>query len=141
MKFNLQVTEITHDELVSVFSMLCCENDFAVNCKKKDYAQVPKDKRNGECFEDKCADILLNGGKIYITDIQAEGEVYNKNLKHTIDAEDESVTYEVTLQDFFKGFSNADAMEYTKDLANENDDYWTAYNLIQFVIFGKLIYG
>lgn len=140
MKFNLQVTEITHDELVSVFSSLFCENDFSVGCKKKDYAQVPKDKRNGDCIEDKCADILLNGGKIYVTDIQAEEQVYG-NLPHTIDAEDESVTYEVTLQDFFKGLSNADAMEWVKELADENDDYWTAYNLIQFVIFGKLIYG
>ena len=140
MKFNLQVTEITHDELVSVFSMLCCENDFAVNCKKKDYAQVPKDKRNGECFEDKCADILLNGGKIYVTDIQADEETYSK-LPHTIDEEYGSVTYEVTLQDFFKGFTNPDAMEWVQQLADENDDYWTAYNLIQFVIFGELIYG
>ena len=140
MKFSLQVTEITHDELVSVFSMLCCENDFSVGCKKKDYAQVPKDKRNGDCYEDKCADVLLNGGKIYVTDIQAEGQVYSE-LPHTIDEEDESVTYEVTLEDFLKGFSNTDAMEYVQDLADENDDYWTAYNLIQFVLFGGLIYG
>lgn len=140
MKFSLQVTEITHDELVSVFSMLCCENDFSVGCKKEDYAQVPKDKRNGECFEDKCADVLLNGGKIYVTDVLAEGQVYG-TLPHTIDAEDESVTYKVTLEDFLKGFSNTDAMEYVKDLADENDDYWTAYNLIQFVLFGELIYG
>ena len=140
MKFNLQVTEITHDELVSVFSMLFCENDFSVGCKKKDYAQVPQDKRNGDCIEDKCADVLLNGGKIYVTDIQAEEQVYSE-LPHTIDEEDESVTYEVTLEDFLKGFSNTDAMEYVQDLADENDDYWTAYNLIQFVIFGGLIYG
>jgi len=140
MKFNFQVTEISHNELVSVFSMLCCENDFAVGCKNQDYAMVPKDKRNGDCHEDKCADILLNGGKIYITDIQAEEQVYS-NLPHTIDAEDESVTYEVGLEDFLKGFSNVDAMEYVQDLADENDDYWTAYNLIQFVLFGGLIYG
>ena len=140
MKFSLQVTEITHDELVSVFSSLFCENDFSVGCKKKDYAQVPKDKRNGDCIEDKCADILLNGGKIYVTDVQAEEQVYG-NLQHTIDAEDESVTYEATLEDFLKGLSNADATEWVNELADENDDYWTAYNLIQFVIFGKLIYG
>lgn len=140
MKYNFQVTEISHDELVSVFSVLCCENDFAVGCKKKDYAMVPKDKRNGDCYEDKCADVLLNGGKIYITDVQAEEQVYG-NLPHTIDVEDESVTYEVGLEDFLKGFSNVDAMEYVQDLADENDDYWTAYNLIQFVLFGGLIYG
>lgn len=140
MKYNLLVTELTHDELVNILSMLFCENDFSVGCKKKDYAQVPEDKRNGDCIEDKCADVLLNGGKIYITDVQAEEQVYG-NLPHTIDAEDESVTYEVTLQDFFKGLSNADATEWVKELADENDDYWTAYNLIQFVLFGELIYG
>ena len=120
--------------------MLRCENDFAVHVKKADYAKVPKNKRNGECYEDKCADVLLNGGKVYVTDIQAEGVLYG-TLKHSVDEEDESVTYEVSLQDFLFGFSKSEAMEYTKDLADENDDYWTAYNLIQFATFGELIYG
>ena len=146
MKYNLQVTDVTHEELVSIFSMLCCENDFAVNCKKKDWEKIKGSvmskwpKNIVYCFEDKCADILLNGGKVYVTDIQAEEQVYG-TLPHTIDAEDESVTYEVTLQDFLKGFSNPDAMKYVKDLAIEDDDYWTAYNLIQFAIFGEQIYG
>lgn len=140
MKYEIKVTEITHDELVNVLSMLCLENDFAVNCKKKDYAKVPEDNRSGDCYEDKCADVLLNGGKVYVTDIQADGEVYGK-LKHTIDEEDGSVTYQVGLKDFLNGFSNNDALTYIKELENENDDYWTAYNLIQFVIFGELIYG
>lgn len=140
MKYNLQVTEITHDELVSIFSMLCCENDFAVSYKKRLYDSIPKENTQGECYEDKIADCLLNGKQIAVTDLQADEEVYG-NLDHTIDAEDGSVTYYVDLQDFLKGFSNADAMEYVKDLAEENDDYWTAYNLIQFVIFGEIIYG
>ena len=140
MKYALKVTEITHDELVSIFSMLCTSSDFAVNIKKADYAKVPQNKRNGNCFEDKCADILLNGGSVYVTDIQADEEVFSK-LPHTIDAEDGSVTYKVSLEDFFNGFSNPDAMDNVKDLADENDDYWTAYNLIQYVVFGELIYG
>lgn len=140
MKYNLQVTEITHDELVNIFSMLFLENDFSVMYKKSLYNTIPKNKRVGDCLEDKVADCLLNGKEICVVDLQAEGQVYG-NLPHKIDEEDESVSYFVTLQDFLNGFSNADALEYVKDLANENDDYWTAYNLIQFVIFGELIYG
>lgn len=140
MKYNLQVTEITHDELVSIFSMLYTTNDFQFAYNKKNYSQIPEDKREGDCLEDKVADSLLNGFKVAITDTYAEGEVHNENLEYEID-DDGAVTYYVGLQVFLNGFSNSDAMEYVKDLADENDDYWTAYNLIQFVIFGKTIYG
>ena len=140
MKFNLQVTEITHDELASVFCIGCEGQDFGFAYNKNDYAKIPEGKREGDCLEDKVADCLLNGYKIAVTDYYAEGEVYGKNLEHEID-DDGAVTYYVGLQDFLNGFSNKDAMEYTKDLADENDDYWTAYNLIQFVIFGELIYA
>ena len=140
MKFELKVTEITHDELVSVFSMLYTTNDFQFAYNKKNYAQIPKDKREGGCLEDKVADCLLNGYKVAITDTYAEGEVHNENLEHEID-DDGAVTYYVSLQDFLNGFSNKDAMDHVKDLADENDDYWTAYCLIQYVLFGEQIYG
>ena len=140
MKFELKVTEITHDELVSVFSMLYTTNDFQFAYNKKNYAQIPEDKREGDCLEDKVADSLLNGFKVAITDTYAEGEVHNENLEHEID-DDGAVTYYVGLQDFLNGFSNKDAMEHVKDLADENDDYTTAYCLIQYVLFGEQIYG
>ena len=140
MKFELKVTEITHDELVSVFSMLYTTNDFQFAYNKKNYAQIPEDKREGDCLEDKVADSLLNGFKVAITDTYAEGEVYGKNLEHEID-DDGAVTYYVGLQDFLNGFSNKDAMDHVKDLADENDDYTTAYCLIQYVLFGEQIYG
>lgn len=140
MKFEFKVTEITHDELVSIFSMLYTTNDFQFAYNKKNYAEIPEDKRNGNCLEDKVADSLLNGFKVAITDTYAEGEVYNENLEHEID-DDGAVTYYVGLQDFLNGFSNKDAMEHVKDLAEENDDYITAYCLIQYVLFGEEIYG
>ena len=149
MKFNLVVTEITHGELVSIFSILPAEHDFEVNIKKVDWKKIEKKALaewakthpNDEyCFEDKCADILLNGGKIYVTDIYAEGVVYG-TLKHSVDEEDESVTYEVTYEDFLKGFSDPAAIEHVKDLADENDDYETAFCLIQYATFGEEIYG
>lgn len=140
MKFELKVTEITHDELVSVFCIGCEGNDFGFAYNKKNYAQIPEDKREGDCLEDKVADCLLNGYKIAVTDYYAEGEVYNENLEHEID-DDGAVTYYVGLQDFLNGFSNKDAMEHVKDLADENDDYTTAYCLIQYVLFGEQIYG
>ena len=140
MKFELKVTEITHDELVSVFCIGYEENDFGFAYNKKDYAKIPEDKRDGDCLEDKVADCLLNGYKIAVTDYHAEGDVHNENLEHEID-DDGAVTYYVGLQNFLNGFSNPDAMECVKDLADGNDDYWTAYNLIQFVIFGETIYG
>lgn len=149
MKFSLVVTEITHDELVNIFSILPAEHDFEVNIKREDWKKIEKKALaewakthpNDEyCFEDKCADILLNGGKIYVTDIYAEGVVYG-TLKHSVDEEDESVTYEVKLNDFFRGFCNPDAMEHVKDLADGNDDYETAFCLIQYATFGEEIYG
>lgn len=140
MKFELKVTEITHDELVSIFSMLYTTDDFQFAYNKKNYAQIPEDKREEDCLEDKVADCLLNGFKVAVTDTYAGGEVYNENLECEI-GNDGAVTYYVGLQDFLNGFSNKDAIEHVKDLADENDDYTTAYCLIQYVLFGEQIYG
>lgn len=146
MKARLQITELTHDDIVNIISYLFCESDFEVGYKKSDYNSIPADKRykpsNGSsiCFEDKIADCLLNGKTISITDLQAEEEVYG-NLKHHINAEDGSVIYYVTLQDFLNGLSCPDALNDVKAIMDETDDYWNSYNIIQYVIFGELIYG
>ena len=135
--FVPKVTIITHEELVSVFSVLCSATDFRYAYNKKNYEQIPKGKRNGDSLEDKVADCLLNGFKVEITDTYADGEVHNENLEHVID-DNGAVTYYVGLQNFLDGFSNNDAMKkHLRDLIAGNYDYTTAYCLIQYVLFGK----
>lgn len=140
MEIKPQIINLTHEDIVDILSMLTCENDFGLSYKKSDYNSIPKDKRQGVCFEDKLADCLLNGKSIQVIDLQADEEVYG-NLKHKIDAEDGSVIYTVTLSDFIAGLEKPEALEYVRDIIKENGDYWTSYNLIQFVLFGELIYG
>ena len=142
MKTKLQVTEITHDDLVNILSGLNCENDFAIAYKRGYYKQIPANEREGDCLEDKCADCLLHGFDICVTDVYAEGDVqgWGEQLEHDIN-EDGSVDYYFNLEQVKKGLECEDAQEYVQDLVNGNDDYWTCYNLIQFVLFGELIYG
>lgn len=140
MKTIIKITELNHEDIVNILSMLTCENDFGLSYKKSDYNSIPKDKMQGVCFEDKLADCLLNGKSIQVIDLQADEEVYG-NLKHKIDAEDGSVIYTVTLEDFIRGLEIPEAAKYVQDIVDEKDDYWTSYNLIQFILFGELIYG
>lgn len=140
MKTIVKITELNHEDIVNILSMLTCENDFGLSYKKTHYDSIPKDKRQGVCFEDKLADCLLNGKSIQVIDLQADEEVYG-NLKHKIDADDGSVIYTVTLEDFIRGLEIPEAAKYVQDIVDEKDDYWTSYNLIQFILFGELIYG
>lgn len=135
MKAKMNVTELSHDDIVLILSDLCSDCHFYID--KVDGEEY--EKAEDDCFEDILAKHLLNGGNILVIDNDAEGEVYG-NLPHNIDELD-SVEYTVSYQDFLKGMQCDEALPYVMDMINENGDYWTSYNLIQCVLFGEIIYG
>lgn len=135
MKAKLNVTELSHDDIVTILSDLNCDCHFAI--EKVDGEEY--EKEDDDCYEDILARHLLNGGNIVVIDVDAEGVVYG-NLPRKI-GEDDEVEYTVSYQDFLKGFQCDEALPYVEDMINETDDYWTSYNLIQCVLFGEIIYG
>ena len=135
MKVKLNVTELSHDDIVAILSDLNCDCHFGMDkVDGEKYHDV-----EGDCYEDILARHLLDGGNIVIIDNDADGVAYG-NLPQKI-GEDDEVEYTVSYQDFIKGLQCEEAFPYVVDMINENGDYWTSYNLIQCVLFCEIIYG
>ena len=82
LKNNVEIIDITHEDLVNLFSTALYGSSYLSAEYDKDfYNSIPKDKKEGDCFEDHIADVLLNGGEIYIYDAYSGGDVYIKNGK------------------------------------------------------------
>lgn len=139
---KIQVTEISHEELSDFISCATYGNSYmGVNIKKKDWqalVSVKPELKNVQFIEDKCAHLLLNNGCIYITDMDADEEVYG-NLPHTIDADTGEVTYQVKIEDILKGLSNEEVRWAVADW--ENMDLTAGYAIMQAIAFGKVVYG
>ena len=140
MKFK--VTEISRAELSDLISCAIYGNDYMdIYAKKKDWEALVMDNPeldNVLYAEDKCAHLLLNNGCIYVTDMDAEEEVYG-NLPHTIDAETGQVTYQVKLEDVLNGLSNEEVRWAITDW--DNMDLTSAYAIMQAIAFGEVVYG
>ena len=161
MKTKTTVKDITHDDLVDLLSTsLTGSQFFGADYDSEAYKKCP-DRKEDDCFEDKMARILLNGGCVTISDLYAEDEYdFYGELKHEFDSEYCCMNYLVTLQDIEKGLSKCASGDFEKNegyetsepsymrrcfndlLAGEGDlDLYEAQNLMQVIIFGKLIYG
>ena len=141
MKTEIKVTELEHDELVDLLSTaLYGSTWFDASYNKEVYESLTK--TTGECFEDKLADMLLNGYKITITDYEAEGEKYSdKFVKFTGAGEYKNAVYEVGLQDFLDVASTQKGFRLLEDVLSGEGDYYTADAFLQRVVFGEEVYG
>ena len=77
------------------------------------------------CYEDKLADILLNGHAIKVVDNEEGGE------------------YSMSLNDIVKGFKRLmfDEPRHYADIMTDEADLWSWDALLQIIIFGEVIYG
>lgn len=154
MKAKFQVTELSHEDLVNLFSTALYGNNALYTDWEDKYNEL-KDKGEGDCFEDHLANILLNGGEIMISDLNADGgdDFYNndKSIKTSTqhitlcswkgEQEYDVPTYHITLQDIYKGMSIEGASKYVQELfIDENGDLYTAWNLLQFVMYGEEVW-
>ena len=156
-KTKTTITEITHDDLVNLFSTALYGSSYL----GADYEESVEHNEK-DCFEDILANILLHDGSIMITDYYAEGCVYG-SLPHGID-EDENVTYLVTYDDIKRGLERAADGTFTittklgedyvkgekesarvsfNSFANEELDFdlVRADILMQIILFDEIIYG
>lgn len=149
MKVQTIITDITHDDLVNLFSTATYGSDYL-------YILIPKGNYKGteledenDCCEDKWAKVLLAGKEVWVYDYNAEDEDdFYGNLPHKWD--DDSMRYTLTLEDIKQGLQRAlssDDREHPHDevlhLINEDDcfDYCEADFVMQYIVFGKSIYG
>ena len=159
LKNTVEIIDITHEDLVILFSTALYGSSYLSSEYDKDFHNsIPKDKKKGKYYEDHIADVLLNGGEVYIYDAYSEGEVYNKNgeiIKEEY-SDEEYAQYTITLTDIIEGLQRAANGTYkTKsddkfirqcfnEFADEyhyNLDMTDADALMQIIIFNELIYG
>lgn len=155
MKTKTTITEMSHDDLVNLFSTAFYGSSYL----GADYEEAIKHDEK-DCFEDILANILLHDGSIKVTDYYAEGDVYG-SLPHEID-EDDNVTYFVTYDDIKRGLEKA-----ADGTFNAGDNEWTEQTkrsarvsfdsfmdedgcdfdlvradiLMQIILFDEIIYG
>ena len=156
MKTKTTITELTHDDLVELFSTALTGSSYL----GADYEEsIEHDEK--DCFEDILANILLHGGCIKVNDYYSEGDVYGE-LPHELDEENECTTYYVTYDDIKKGLERA-----ADGTFNAGNDKWTEQTkrsarasfdsfmnedacdfdlvradiLMQIILFDEIIYG
>lgn len=135
---KITVTEFTHDELVDLLSTaLYGSSWFDADYDSDKYKLI--ENKEGDCFEDKLADMLLAGHKITLIDNYAEGESYSKKCVGF--NKDESANYEITLKDILNTASTKSGFKLVEEVLDGDGDYWTADAFLQRVVFGEEIYG
>ena len=160
MKIKTTIESITHDDLVELFSTALYGSDiFGVDYDAEVYNHCP-DKKGNDCLEDKIARILLNGGSITISDLYADDENdFYGELRHEYDSSYRSMDYTVTIQDIENGLAKCASGDFEANEGCDNEhhyiakcfndlvacegdlDLFEAQNLLQIILFGKLIYG
>lgn len=149
MKTKTIITEITHDDLVDLFSTALYDSYvFGAYYLPKDYVGL---EDPNDCLEDVFAKILLAGKSIYVIDRESEDydDVYGE-LPHKLNGEG-NIEYKVCLEDVKNGIAKAldSGKEWARHCATEfinkdNSSEWDnprAEELIQWIIFGDSIYG
>ena len=137
MKVKILVTELSHEELTDLLSTsLYGSSWLEARYDKEVYKSL--NNKNGDCFEDKLADMLLNGHKITIVDTMAEGESYSNKF---VRLNGDCAEYEIGINDILKTASSKTGYELLKDVLSGEGDYYTADAFLQQVVFGKEIYG
>lgn len=139
MKTQIKVTEFEHEELVDILSTALYDSSWFGAGYDKDKYNAIKEKQ-GNCFEDALADMLLAGHKIEITDYEAEGEKHSNKCVR-INEGDDSAIYEVGLEDFLKVASTKRGYQLVDEVLSGEGDYWTADAFLQRVVFGEEVYG
>lgn len=135
MKISIKVTELTHDEIVTILADVHeITLAFRVALNHYDYPDLPKIHT---CLEDMAADMLLSGKSIFIYDTHSRYKKFGK-LPAVYDEQMECMKYTVTLQDFLNGCSKA--YELTSKLLKGEGDCIDAYNILQMIVFGEEIY-
>lgn len=161
MKTKTVISDINHEDLVDFLSTaLYGSNFFGADYDVETYNNCP-DKKEDDCYEDKMARILINGGKITVFDMYAEDEDdFYGNLTHSWDCEKRTMDYTVSLYDLKEGFQKCldgtfkvndgcdEEIPYMKKCMNnlinhdEGDlDLPQAENILQCCVFGQIVYG
>ena len=158
METNTRISKITHDDIVNLLSTALYGSTYlSADYDRERYKRLFKE---GDCYEDKMARILLEGGAITVTDgfVEDEDEVWSKKGKWNKDLEE--AQYTITLKDIEEGLQKALdgtfkltegleqgeknwARKVVMNMMSEGADYDLpdADMIMQIIMFGEIVYG
>lgn len=155
MKTKTEIIEITHEDLVNLFSTATygsCWLDASVSEEDR----LDLDIDDEDCREDVWAKAILSGEKVSFVDLDAEETSYG-SLENHADEQTGIVEYRVGLEDIKRGLCAAADGDFRGDdeeksfvrncftaFASEDQlefDKVCAENLFQVILFGEIIYG
>lgn len=148
MKLKATITDITHDDLVNLFSTATFDSSwFGIKRPKGSYKGTELEDES-DCLEDTWSKIVLNGGKLFFCDYYAEDEEDFYGTKPH-EWKGDHMRYDITLDDIKSGIEKAvDEGEYParcvmRLIDNDSCDFDIddAECLIQYIIFGEQVYG
>lgn len=146
MKIKTTVLELTHDDLVELFSTALYGSEWLGTIYDSiEYNSLP-DKNDNDCLEDKLARLLLAGKTIEICDYYAEDSADRYGaLDARWDDERECMCYNVSLNDILNGLNNAaNTKAFYRYVHSDEDgqfDNIDAEELVQYILFEEGIYG
>ena len=148
MKVEVTIKEITKEDLVNLFSIGLTGSSFlGCDYDKRLYQSLP-DASEEDCIEDKLAKLLLAGHSIELWDLEADSADNYGTLESHYREAYQCMAYKVTLEDIKKSLSIAatkeDLADYFMQLAVGEAydlDLTGGESLLQFIMFGEVIYG
>lgn len=148
MEREIKITQLTKDELSNLISTATYgDNSFDILVPKEYLELKTLGGNEDDCWEDELTNVLLNGGKIDIIDMEDEYDDANARVESKVHHLEEyngyyHPAYRVGLEEILEGCSTDEGCEYAKELfLDEDGDFFTAYNLLQIIIFGEVVYG
>lgn len=131
--------KLTKEQLVD---MLCtatygCDWLECTALKRESYLDEKYDKQylENRSREEKWADRLLNGGKLVCLDFEDSDDCYNPR-RYELVLED----FEIRLEEASKSNDECIARSYLNWKLKQSD-YYDCNNLLQYVMFGEVVYG
>lgn len=150
MKIQTTISDISRETIVNLLSTAFFGSSYlSLSYDSVEYKQLPNADEY-DCYERKCAKLLLAGKTIEVGDRYAEDETdFYGNLPHEWDGDVYTMYYTVSLDDIRRGLENIlnnhkEYAKYVNQLMDEDCaefDLTSADCLIQFIVFGDYIYG
>ena len=157
---QVKVKSLTQEDIVNLLTTAitdCSQYLYLHNPKKYYETYCKVDPEDG--LEERCAKVLLAGGKIRITDYDADGAGYPGNDVPFRIGDEGQATYTLSLDNIIDGLENAANGSFIRcgidgeaevvreafdDFAKSDEsdlDYGEADMLMQIILFGEVIYG
>ena len=112
-----------HNALCNGLNYVCNGYGLNIDFEKSEYL-ASKSKLTSPCYEDVLLQILKDGGKLTLLDLEGDGDQ----------------TSSITISEVHERVQNVDP-RHLLDMIEENDDAETADVIIQTVFFNEVIFG